>query len=79
MAKETKVNATKEVKETAKEIMKYKLEMPDGSVIEGSTQLRPFQPNVAKGFKNSGFQVGVTDGKYKGSIMLIDLDKQERI
>jgi len=69
------------VKESMKQIekMSYALTMPDGTVIEGSTSLRQFAPNTAKGFKNSGFQVKVSDGKYSGNIMIIDYEKQERI
>jgi hypothetical protein len=82
MAKKENTTAVKEtaVKETAvKEIMKYRLEMPDGSVIEGTTSIREFQVNVAKGFQNTGFQVKVSDGNYSGNIMIIDYTKQKRI
>jgi hypothetical protein len=77
----TKEVTTKEVatKEVVKETMSYKLTMPDGSIIEGSTTLREFQPNEAKKFQNSGFQVKVSDGDYSGNIMIIDRLKQKRI
>ena len=73
-----KKETTKEVNEVKKESMKYVLTMPDGTVIEGSTSLRKFQPNTQKGFTNSGFQVKVNDGNYGGNIMIIDYLKQER-
>lgn len=65
------------VKEAVKETMRYRLEMPDGTIIEGSTSLRQFQPNVQKGFQNSGFQVKLNDGSYGGNIMVIDYNKQK--
>jgi len=59
--------------------MSYKLTFEDGTVIEGSTSLREFQPNVAKGFHNSGYQVKVSDGSYSGNIMIIDSMLQKRL
>ena len=67
------------VKEAVKETMKYRLEMPDGTVIEGSTTSRKFQPNLKNQVVNTGFQVKVNDGSYGGNIMIIDYLKQERI
>jgi len=65
----TKEVATKEVK---KETMEYTLKFSDGTVIQGSTSIRQFQPNKEKGFHNSGYQVKVSDGDYSGNIMIID-------
>lgn len=70
---------SKEVKEVKKEIMKYRLEMPNGDVLEGSLQLREFQPNKERGFQNSGFQCKISSVPYSGNIMIIDNDKQKRI
>ena len=77
----TKTTKTTEVKkeETKKvETMSYVLTMPDGTIIEGSTSIRQFQPN-AKGFQNTGFQVKVSNGNYNGNIMIIDQLKQIRL
>ena len=76
--KTKKVTAVKDEPKKV-ETMSFVLTMPDGTIIEGSTALRPFQPNLTKKFQNTGFQVGITNGKYKGNLMLIDLDKQVRI
>ena len=65
----TKEVATKEVK---KEAMSYVLTFSDGTIIQGSTSLRQFQPNKEKGFHNSGYQVKISDGDYSGNIMIID-------
>lgn len=65
------------VKEAVKESMKYRLEMPDGTIIEGATSLRDFKPNTDRGFKNSGFQVKIGDGNYGGNIMIIDYARQK--
>ena len=80
MAKKENVVKENVIKEnTVKESMKYVLTMPDGTVIEGTTSIREFQPNVQKGFQNTGFQVKVSDGNYSGNIMIIDYLKQKRI
>jgi hypothetical protein len=78
----TKKADVKEVKETAvKEtaVMQYRLTMPDGSIIEGSTGIREFKENTEKGFKNSGYQVKVSNGNFGGSIMIIDYTKQQKL
>ena len=67
MAKEKAATEEKQV-----EKMAYRLTMPDGTIIEGSTSIRQFQPNKDKGFQNMGFQVRVSDGNYSGNIMVID-------
>lgn len=64
------------VKEVVKEVMKYRLEMPDGTIIEGTTSERSFKPNMDKGFQNTGFQVKIGDGNFGGNIMIIDYSKQ---
>jgi len=71
MAKVKEVK-TEVKEETTPETMKYVLTMPDGTVLEGSTTLRQFAPNSAKGFQNSGFQVKLSSGNYGGNIMIID-------
>lgn len=73
----TKEETKKE--DVKRETMKYRLEMSDGTVIEGTTSLREFQANSAKGFQNSGFQVKIGDRNYGGNIMVIDYLKQKRI
>ena len=78
----TKKVITKE--ETKKEdvkkpTMKYRLEMEDGTIIEGSTSLRKFQPNQKNQVINSGYQVKVSDGIFGGNIMIIDYTRQERM
>ena len=75
MSKETAKKET--VKATGK--MSYKLTFEDGTVIEGSTSLREFQPNLTKKFHNSGYQVKVSDGNYSGNIMIIDGMLQKRL
>ena len=74
-----KAATTKEVKEVKPEIMEYTLKFSDGTIIDGSTSMREFQPNVAKGFHNSGYQVKVSNGAYSGNIMIIDSLKQKRL
>ena len=78
----SKKEVRKEVKPEVKtevETMKYKLELPNGEIIEGTTSLRPFQPNQKNGVQNSGFQTKVSSGQYSGSIMMIDYTKQKPI
>lgn len=67
------------VKEVKPEVMEYTLKFSDGTVIDGSTSIREFQPNVAKGFHNSGYQVKVSNGAYSGNIMVIDSLKQKKL
>ena len=70
MPKETKaVKAVKEVKETP---LKVTIEFPDGTTTTQELYARPFQPNIAKGFQNTGYQSKVGSGYYSGSIMIID-------
>jgi len=71
MAKKENV-VTETTKEIKREIMDYTLKFSDGTVIQGSTSIRQFQPNKEKGFHNSGYQVKVSDGDYSGNIMIID-------
>ena len=77
MAKETKKEVKKEVKEVNE--LHYEIIFPDGTKASGSTSLREFAPNVAKGFKNSGFQCKIASGQFSGSLMIIDYARQERI
>ena len=72
---ETTKEATKEAV-TPKEKMSYVLTMPDGTIIEGNTAVRPFKPNVGKGLQNSGFQVRIDEYPYSGNIMVIDAEKK---
>ena len=67
----------KTTKTAVKEVMKYKLEMSDGTIIEGTTSERSFKPNLDKGFQNTGFQVKIVDGNFGGNIMIIDYSKQK--
>ena len=63
-------------------IMEYVLTIKDGeqtTIIEGSTSLRQYQANIAKGFQNSGFQVKVSNGNYSGNLMIIDGARQIRL
>ena len=64
MAAKTTSKEVKEVKEVKKETMKYRLEMSNGDIIEGTLQLREFQPNKDKGFHNSGFQCKISSAPY---------------
>ena len=77
--KTKKVTATKEEVKKLTGKMSYSLTFEDGTVIEGSTSLREFQPNLTKGFHNSGYQVKVSDGNYSGNIMIIDSMLQKRL
>ena len=65
------------VKEVVKDTISYVITLPDGNKIEGTTSIREFAPNVAKGFQNSGFQVKLSSGNYSGSLMIIDYLKQK--
>ena len=68
----SKEKTTASVKEVKKETMEYTLKFSDGTIIQGATSIRQFQPNKEKGFHNSGYQVKVSDGDYSGNIMIID-------
>lgn len=69
-----------EKQETKKlDMIKYKIEFPDGTISEGSATIREFAPNTAKGFKNSGFQCKIASGNYSGSLMIIDYLKQVKL
>jgi len=76
-------NVTAETAEPKKApIMEYALTIKDGeqtTIIEGSTSLRQFQPNMTKNFQNSGFQVKVSNGNYSGNLMIIDGARQIRL
>ena len=79
MAKKSEVKTVETVTPeavTPKEKMSYVLTMPDGTIIEGNTAVRPFKPNVGKGLQNSGFQVRIDEYPYSGNIMVIDADKK---
>jgi hypothetical protein len=70
----------KEVKEVKEEKpLKVTIEFPDGSTTTQELFLRQFQPNIAKGFHNSGYQCKIASGYYTGSIMIIDLLKQVKL
>jgi hypothetical protein len=80
-AKKIETKEVKEVKEVKaikeeREVMEYVLKFSDGTVIEGNTKIRAYQPNKGRGFQNSGFQVKVQDGDYSGNIMIIDASKR---
>ena len=73
------VKEVKAVKEIKEEILKYKIEFPDGTVSEGTTSLRKFNPNTKNQVINSGFQCKIASGNYSGSLMVIDYTRQERM
>ena len=75
--KNTTPKAVKEVKE--EKPLKVTIEFPDGSTTIQELTLRQFQPNVAKGFQNSGYQSKIGSGYYSGSIMIIDTLKQLKL
>lgn len=56
--------------------LKYRIELPDGQIIEGTERIRQFAPNIAKGFQNSGYQCKLSAGNFNGSLMIIDRTKQ---
>ena len=73
--------AKKEIAEVTKEpeTLKFIVTFPDGTVSEGTTTIRKFNPNTKNGVVNSGFQVKIASGNYSGSLMIIDYLKQEKI
>lgn len=73
----TKNTTTKTIKE--EKPLKVTIEFPDGSTTIQELTLRQFQPNVAKGFQNSGYQSKIGSGYYSGSIMIIDTLKQVKL
>ena len=81
MTTKKEVKEVKAVKEEKKEVelLSYVITFPDGTQCTGSTPIREFQENKAKGFKNSGFQAKISSGSYSGSLMIIDYVKQVRI
>ena len=78
MAKTTTTTKAENVK-TDSEVLKFKIEFPDGTISEGTVTMREFAPNIAKGFKNSGFQTKISSGNYSGSLMVIDYLKQVKL
>ena len=77
MTTKTTTKTVKEVKE--EKPLKVTIEFPDGSTTIQELTLRQFQPNVAKGFQNSGYQSKIGSGYYSGSIMIIDTLKQVKL
>ena len=77
--KNTAVKAVKAVKAEPEKPLKVTIEFPDGSNTTQELFLRQFQPNIAKGFHNSGYQCKIAAGYYTGSIMIIDLLKQVKL
>ena len=77
----TKTTTTKkaEAVKSESDVLKYRIEFPDGTVSEGTVSIREFAPNTAKGFKNSGFQTKISSGNYSGSLMIIDYLKQVKL
>ena len=67
------------VTEKKEQVLKFVVTFPDGTVSEGTTTLRKFNPNVKNGVVNSGFQVKIASGNYSGSLMVIDYLMQEKI
>ena len=79
MSKNTTTKAVKEVKAESERPLKVTVEFPDGSVATQELTLRQFQPNIQKGFQNSGYQCKIASGYYTGSIMIIDTLKQVKL
>ena len=76
----TKTETKKSVKEAKEEKpLKVTIEFPDGTTTIQELTLRQFQPNVAKGFHNSGYQAKIGSGLYSGSIMIIDHARQIKL
>ena len=75
MSKKTEVKKV-EVKETP---LKVSVTFPDGTTVNQELYLREFQPNIQKGFKNSGYQSKIGAGLYSGSIMIIDHARQVKL
>ena len=76
MSKNTTTKAVKEVKETP---LKVIIEFPDGTSMTHELYARPFKPNTAGGFQNTGYQCRINAGYYSGSIMVIDNLKQVKL
>ena len=79
MAKTTTTTKKAENVKTDSEVLKFRIEFPDGTISEGTVTMREFAPNIAKGFKNSGFQTKISSGNYSGSLMVIDYLKQVKL
>ena len=75
----SKNTTTKVVKAEAEKPLKVTVEFPDGSTTTQELFLRQFQPNIQKGFQNSGYQCKIGAGYYTGSIMIIDTLKQVKL
>ena len=76
----TKKSVVEKVVEVKKEsVLKFVVTFPDGTISEGTTTLRKFNPNIKNGVVNSGFQVKIASGSYSGSLMIIDYLMQEKI
>ena len=69
----------KAVKAEPEKPLKFTVEFPDGSTTTQELFLRQFQPNIQKGFQNSGYQCKIGAGYYTGSIMIIDTLKQVKL
>ena len=69
----------KTVKVEPEKPLKVMVEFPDGSTTTQELFLRQFQPNMQKGFQNSGYQCKIGAGYYTGSIMIIDTLKQVKL
>lgn len=79
MAKTTTTTKKAENVKVEQETLKFKIEFPDGTISEGTVSMREFAPNMAKGFRNSGFQTKISSGQYSGSLMIIDYLKQVKL
>lgn len=79
MSKTTTTTKKVEAVKVDAEVLKFKIEFPDGTISEGTVSMREFAPNMAKGFKNSGFQTKISSGNYSGSLMVIDYLKQVKL
>ena len=72
-----KETAAKET--TIEKPLKYTIEFPDGTIVNGELLARPFQPNKEKRFQNTGYQTRIVSGLFSGSLMIIDAAKQKAI
>ena len=79
MATKTTTTKKAEAVKSESDVLKYRIEFPDGTISEGTVSMREFTPNMAKGFKNSGFQTKISSGNYAGSLMVIDYLKQVKL
>lgn len=74
-----KITTSKTVKKGKETPLKVSVTFPDGTIVNQELLIRQFQPNVAKGFQNSGYQAKLESGLYSGSILIIDHARQIKL